>query len=1611
MFVKVGVYMKKITNYVLVFVMLFTYFSPFFEIFDIKAEENIDEEISTVEPVSKDKYSLVGIDDEENYLVNMEPNQTKSITIDTEEDYHINGCYSYYGDFLTTSMDFESDACVITADNYGKAYVILEVANSDYSSIVQEYFYVDVNLDEYINLVMDRIPNEINGSTWEYLPDHSDISLYIYGDKCTKEGNKEICDAEFSYHYSIIEGEKKHVSPYVKTKKITRIIPADKFSIGVSSLYMDVEETQEIYLNNYNGSYEDLIWVSENNNVATVDQNGVVTGVGKGNTNIRLYNKNTFEYASLEMNVKEPELKTEEQIKSALDNKTITLDINHKNGVYNPYWDEEYILRYTFENYLQRNFSEKISSNLSYNGIKNFVCENNVCDFTFTYTDYNDNYRQKEIDLSNVTIDLKGIYIYNNHIYSVDNEVIVNYKTYLPENADVTFIYDNEYLEEVSEGIYRSIKAGSAEIKIISEGYSDTQKILIKHGYEDEEVLNNYLESLKNIELPYSSSIFSDKDNLIYLEHILKEKIVAGYPDSTLRKNIIANVSCLNANMCNVSIYNDEGTFGDRYSKTLINVSYTNTDTETINEIKRIDNLIEPSYLIDLNSVIRIENACNGLSECVYDSLINYTNLNSILGNSNLTINYSIIDTFEFKDRINGGANYLVTISNDSGKLYTKVFTIQSNHIVTMPAKLDKNKRSEYLKEYVDSVLDADTSNELLYDNVYKITNGNNTFNLILDQKDKVDIQSVSVTDRVFELKVGQSKEIKYQVYPSNATMGDVIFEVEDSSVATVDENGVITAKSKGYTFVECIVGYSSNKILITVDMTIKDVLNSFLPLIDKHQIVDYSNLRYYPDIENVLSNTISSNFYSNNHSWLPLNIKVKQENNKYYAAISYNASNYYDDVILSDYKEVTYETKGIKLDKYHYEINTNDVVDTKLFFSEGDNNNLYFSYEKEGIVELRKDGTLKPLKTGATNIYIQDKYNKYWNNITVVVNIDEYINNFEKTLKAKPITINAIDFVYSYNDITNIVSGKINSLINFYAMNKSTSLQCDEEKLNCKLQIFNANQYGSQVFKEYTFNVKKEGIYLDSNLLELNLNESKDVKYTLINDTGNVKVKSLNNDICEIKNNKIVGTGIGFCTIKYTSDKYINYQHVIVGKESIINGYQTILSNINNLEVPILDFDARNSKLSENMYETLEETIQYASVRNKIMDLIGNSTEYYVNAPYGINDYNNVRVSVNPYYNFRDPKNNYYYNHSISAQGISESISVVPTKIDKEDLEIGNRIVKKTIQNTYQLSLFQYLKYRLSGKSMKLIEYSDFYEMLEEECPTCTYMLTQGGGGGDEGHISEGGSYVIFKNNNPIAVLNLSFEANIKIMQENAITSEDEYINLIKEMVKEAYLKAKKESTPVARFTPVSYSVRNLSDDLDIQVEKGFSSALKKMVYTITVEDITFTTAINNEISGDAKYTYSVTEIKPNKNEITLDKGLNAIIGYTITPDKATNKEVTFKSSDESIVTVDSKGNISAKKAGEAYITITSKDGNASTKVKVIVNDKEVASAEIKLGDINCDGKINMTDIIRLRKYLAGKETLNNQSLKNGDINKDGKINMTDIIKLRKYLAGKEKL
>jgi len=80
------------------------------------------------------------------------------------------------------------------------------------------------------------------------------------------------------------------------------------------------------------------------------------------------------------------------------------------------------------------------------------------------------------------------------------------------------------------------------------------------------------------------------------------------------------------------------------------------------------------------------------------------------------------------------------------------------------------------------------------------------------------------------------------------------------------------------------------------------------------------------------------------------------------------------------------------------------------------------------------------------------------------------------------------------------------------------------------------------------------------------------------------------------------------------------------------------------------------------------------------------------------------------------------------------------------------------------------------------------------------------------------------------------------------------------------------------------------------------------------------------------------VKSVKLNKTKLILKKGKTTKLIATVTPANASNRKVTWKSSNSKIATVSSTGLVKAKTKGTAYIYVYTVDGKKSARCKVVI-------------------------------------------------------------------------
>lgn len=125
-----------------------------------------------------------------------------------------------------------------------------------------------------------------------------------------------------------------------------------------------------------------------------------------------------------------------------------------------------------------------------------------------------------------------------------------------------------------------------------------------------------------------------------------------------------------------------------------------------------------------------------------------------------------------------------------------------------------------------------------------------------------------------------------------------------------------------------------------------------------------------------------------------------------------------------------------------------------------------------------------------------------------------------------------------------------------------------------------------------------------------------------------------------------------------------------------------------------------------------------------------------------------------------------------------------------------------------------------------------------------------------------------------------------------------------------------------------------------------------------------------------------------------------------TITPDDATNKELNWTTSNGDAATVDKNGKVSAVGTGTATITATATDGSGvAASCEVTVTEK---AGDFKMGDVNGDGVIDVSDVLTTASYAIGNESVT-FNFDAADVNKDGGIDVSDVLLVANIAIGKD--
>lgn len=171
-----------------------------------------------------------------------------------------------------------------------------------------------------------------------------------------------------------------------------------------------------------------------------------------------------------------------------------------------------------------------------------------------------------------------------------------------------------------------------------------------------------------------------------------------------------------------------------------------------------------------------------------------------------------------------------------------------------------------------------------------------------------------------------------------------------------------------------------------------------------------------------------------------------------------------------------------------------------------------------------------------------------------------------------------------------------------------------------------------------------------------------------------------------------------------------------------------------------------------------------------------------------------------------------------------------------------------------------------------------------------------------------------------------------------------------------ELSLEKGKTATLTATVAPSDATNQNVSwrsnNTAVATVENGTVTAISEgnATITVTTEDGGHTATCSVKVKSNSTNPVHVTGVKLSLATLPLKLGTSHTLVASVEPANATNKAVTWSSSNEAVASVSDKGVVEAKTVGTATITVTTKDGGHTATCEVSVTAEDIVLTGITI-------------------------------------------------------------
>lgn len=145
------------------------------------------------------------------------------------------------------------------------------------------------------------------------------------------------------------------------------------------------------------------------------------------------------------------------------------------------------------------------------------------------------------------------------------------------------------------------------------------------------------------------------------------------------------------------------------------------------------------------------------------------------------------------------------------------------------------------------------------------------------------------------------------------------------------------------------------------------------------------------------------------------------------------------------------------------------------------------------------------------------------------------------------------------------------------------------------------------------------------------------------------------------------------------------------------------------------------------------------------------------------------------------------------------------------------------------------------------------------------------------------------------------------------------------------------------------------------------------------------------------------VSGITLDKTEVAIEVGKTVTLAASVIPSSATDKTVTWTSSDSTVASVDANGVVKGEKKSATPVTITATASKFSAFCTVTVNAS--STEEGTPGDVTGDGVLNVMDVVRICRKIVGHSVEVDDEI--ADVTGDDVVDVMDVVRICRKIVG----